>query len=165
MFGHPLNPARVLAQWAKLWSSPRLVEIVTISFSTRLKKSLGRVCPETGVIRLNSRLQNAPRGFLIEVLCHEAAHVAVYLVHGSKPKPHGPEWCDLMRRAGYQPSTRLDHRSLPPVAHDPPLISRHRYRCAVCQVDFFVRRKSSRLHCSTCDSGWGPQPLQYLPFD
>ncbi|MBM3902547.1 MAG: hypothetical protein FJ379_10745 [Verrucomicrobia bacterium] len=155
----------MLAQWAELWRAPQLAEIVAISFSTRLKKSLGRVRPATGVIRLNSRLQNAPGGFLIEVLCHEAAHVAVYLIHGSEPKPHGPEWCALIRRAGYQPTTKLDHQSLPPIPHDPPLISRHRYRCPVCQVDFFVRRKSSRLHCSFCESGRGPQPLRHLPFD
>ena len=160
---HPFNSIRMLARWAKLWGVPRLPTVVTVEFSTRLTRSLGRVRPSTGVIRLNSRLQSAPRELLIEVLCHEAAHVAVHLIHGSEAKPHGPEWCELVRCAGYRPATRLAHPSIPP----PPIPQRgrvrFRYRCRICQHDFFVRRKNSRFHCDLCHRAGIVEPLEYIP--
>jgi predicted SprT family Zn-dependent metalloprotease len=168
-----LNPTRVLTRWAKLWRTPGLVDRVTVEFSPRLTHSLGRVRPATGVIRLNARLKNTPREFLLEVLCHEAAHVATYMTHGSRAQPHGPEWRDLVRRAGYEPTTQLAHPSLPPPRTNPSsnvsaLVphpgTRHRYRCPICQHDYFVRRKSSRLHCTVCHPAGRPEPLHYQPL-
>lgn len=168
-----LDLPRVLTRWATLWRTPGLVDRVTVEFSPRLARTLGRVRPASGIIRLNALLQNVPREFLLEVLCHEAAHVAVYLTHGLKTQPHGQEWRDLVRRAGYTPTTKLAHPSLPQPrpkpsskvsALAPRPATRHRYRCPICQHDYFVRRKSSRLHCTVCDPAGCPAPLHYQPL-
>jgi predicted SprT family Zn-dependent metalloprotease len=159
----PFNYTQALADWATSWRTPQLPGRVTVTFSGRMTKSLGRVRPMTGQIRLNSKLQTVPRRFLLEVLCHEAAHVAVHLLHGANAKPHGPEWQELVRIAGYQPATKLGHQALTQKAPQNTTISRHRYRCRICQCDYFVRRKSSRLHCNLCYSAGSPEPLQYLP--
>ena len=71
----PLDPTQVLTRWAKLWRTPGLVDRVTVEFSPRMTRSLGRVRPATGIIRLNALLQNVPRNFLLEALCHEAGQV------------------------------------------------------------------------------------------
>ncbi len=42
---HPFNPTRMLARWAKLLGVPRLPTVVTVEFSTRLTRSMGRVRP------------------------------------------------------------------------------------------------------------------------
>jgi len=160
----PFNYTQVLSDWASSWRTPQLPGRVVVIFSRRMTKSLGRVHPKTGQVRLNCRLKKAPRKFLLEVLCHEAAHVAVHLLHGTNAKPHGREWQELVRIAGYQPSTKLGHEALmTPKVCKSPAISRHRYRCRICQCDYFVRRKSSRLHCNLCHSAGSPEPLQYLP--
>jgi predicted SprT family Zn-dependent metalloprotease len=168
-----LSPTRILTRWAKLWDTPGLVDRVTVEFSTRLTRSLGRVRPATGIIRLNARLLSTPREFLLEVLCHEAAHVAAYLTFGSKAQPHGTEWRDLVRRAGYEPTTKLTHPSLPQPRIGPSSkvstlsprpATRHRYRCHICQHDYFVRRKNSRLHCTVCHPAGRPEPLHYQPL-
>ena len=173
----PLKPTldlpRVLTRWATLWRTPGLVDRVTVEFSPRLARSLGRVRPASGIIRLNALLQNVPHKILLEVLCHEAAHVAVYLTHGLKAQPHGPDWRDLVRRAGYTPTTKLAHPSLPRPrpnlsskvsALTPRPATRHRYHCPICQHVYFVRRKSSRLHCTACDPAGCPAPLHYQPL-
>ena len=165
----PFKSTQVLTDWAAVWCTPQLPRQVVVTFSQRMTKSLGRVRPAAGVIRLNARLQFAPCELLIEVLCHEAAHVAVYLIHGPHAKPHGPEWRALVQRAGYQPTTKLAHPLLPaprPGLHwtgSPRPVVRHRYRCPICQHDYFVRRKSSRLYCNLCHSAENLEPLKYQP--
>ena len=169
----PSNYAQVLADWAGSWRTPQLPGLVEVTFSRRMTRSLGRVHPATGVICLSARLQAAPRDLLLEVLCHEAAHVAAYQIHGPQAKPRGPEWRDLVRRAGYQPTTKLAHPALQPprlgsssnpAASSPRLGVRHRYRCPVCDHDYFVPRKSSSLFCNLCQSSENLEPLQYQPL-
>ena len=142
--------SQAISKWAKAWRTPGLSQHVKVSFSPRLRKTLGRVRPKSGSITLNAKLASAPRAVLLEILCHEAAHVAAFLLHGSRAKPHGSEWRSLIHAAGYQPSTSLKCRSLPQPPPPSTLSHRHHYLCPVCQADYFVRRRNSRLHCSTC---------------
>jgi predicted SprT family Zn-dependent metalloprotease len=167
-----LSPSqhKTFGHWAKLWHTPSILDFVAIEFSPRLTRSLGRVRPATGIIRLNTRLQNAPREFLLEVLCHEAAHVAAYLAYGAGIQPHGPEWRDLVRRAGYEPNTKIAD-CLPPqqkghspkdVATAPSLAKRrYHYRCPICQQDYSVRRRSSNLFCTLCETAGNPVSLLF----
>ena len=144
-----LNYTSALKKWAGLWRTPDLPERVRISFSSRLRKSLGRVRRQSGVITLNAGLMAAPRRIVLEVLCHEAAHIAAFLLHGLRAKPHGPEWRELVATAGYQPTTELKCRWVPQTTAKAPA-PRHHYRCPSCQADYFVRGRDSRLHCSAC---------------
>ena len=140
-----------LAHWAKRWGTPDLVRRVRIAYSPRLRRSLGRVRLKSGIITLHAWLATAPQSTLLEVLCHEAAHVAAYLLHGSRAKPHGPEWRELVRIAGYEPVTRLHCPGLKvDDAPTRPLPPRKRCRCPDCGTDYFVRRIRSQDYCSVC---------------
>jgi predicted SprT family Zn-dependent metalloprotease len=154
-----------LSKWAAIWCTPELPVRVEVAFSSRMTKSLGRARPLTGKILLNSKLRLAPCGLLLEVLCHEAAHVAVFLKHGLQAKPHGAEWRELVGLAGYQPMTSLhcglmDYDAKPRASVRPAKL--HRYRCPVCQEDFFVRKKSSRLCCGPCFDAGISEPLTFI---
>ena len=58
------------------------------------------------VVRLSAELAAAPVAVLLEVLCHEIAHLAVRDLHG-RCQPHGPEWAALVRAAGFKPRRRI----------------------------------------------------------
>ncbi len=139
-----------LLKWAKLWRIPELPNRIKISFSCQLRRSLGRVLPRSGVVTLNANLATAPRAVLLEVLCHEVAHVAACQLHGPGVKPHGPEWQALVRAAGYHPSVAMKCRWVP----QPPSVCyasrRLLYSCPVCHTDYFVGQRNSYLHCSSC---------------
>jgi SprT protein len=102
-----------IRDWSSLWRTPGLPDAIHITFSPRLRASLGRCSPRTGSIRLNPGLLEADPAILREVVCHEAAHVAAWLLHGRRARPHGREWKDLMRAAGYEPRVRWPHQALP----------------------------------------------------
>lgn len=147
----PRTHTQALKRWAKCWGTPDIVRQVRISYSPRMRRSLGRVRPKSGIITLHAGLATAPQSILLEVLCHEAAHVAAYIIHGSRAKPHGPEWRELVRVAGYNPTTRLDCPGLP-VKRLPPRVHfpRKSCRCPACGTVYYVRRISSRDHCGVC---------------
>ena len=140
-----------LKRWAALWSLPGLEDRVSVTFSRRFRSSLGRCAPSSGEIRLAAFLQDGPRALLIEALCHEAAHAAVYELHGPGPKPHGPEWRVLMQAAGYQPRARVPAALLEDLA---PSSIRTRptwlHRCPVCQASRIARRAVHRWRCAAC---------------
>jgi hypothetical protein len=102
-----------ISHWSSLWRIPDLPGRVHITFSPRLRASLGRCSTRTGSIRLNPGLLRADPEVLREVVCHEAAHVAAWLLHGRRARPHGREWKDLMRAAGYEPRARWPRHALP----------------------------------------------------
>ena len=139
-----------LLRWARVWRTPDLPHCVKILFSTRLRKSLGRVRAKSGVITLNTQLASVPRSVLLEVLCHEAAHVAIYLLHGWRAKPHGPEWRELVQLAGYRPATRLRCPQLHSAEMERLPAPRTHCRCPVCLTEYFVHRLSLLQHCSVC---------------
>lgn len=144
------NFKRALRKWSKLWGAPGLAECVAISFSPRMKKSLGRTLAGSGKINLHAGLLSAPRRFLLQVLCHESAHVAVVLLTRRRKQPHGPEWRKLVETAGYKPSLRMACRWLKtPVTR--PINRRQGYRCPICQAVYFQRRRNARLVCPVCD--------------
>jgi len=94
---------------------------------------------------------------LREVLCHEAAHLAVHVLHGLKARPHGAEWARLMRIAGFEPRVRFDPARLTSglrswvragTAYD--------HRCPVCGASRMAGRPVRNWHCRRCaDAGLG----------
>lgn len=99
--------AERLSDLFALWGVPEIAVELSVEYSTRMTRSLGRAYPERCLVRIAAPLRHGPAEFLDEILCHEAAHVAVFRLHGRSARPHGPEWQGLVRLAGYEPSTRL----------------------------------------------------------
>jgi predicted SprT family Zn-dependent metalloprotease len=115
--------------------------------------------PAAGTITLHAGLASAPRALLHEVLCHEAAHVAVYCLYGPDARPHGREWADLICRAGYPPVTRLptELSGLSPPAR---ATSRYEHLCPVCQAVRIAGRPVSRWRCQACVEAGLPGELE-----
>jgi len=140
-----------LEHWAALWGVTGLEERLTITFSRRLRSSLGRCSPVNGEVRLAAFLLDSPRELLDEVVCHEAAHAAVYELHGRRVKPHGHEWKGLMQGAGYEPKARIKFADLPQavrVTTDRRMFWEH--RCPVCQARRIARRPVRAWRCAAC---------------
>jgi predicted SprT family Zn-dependent metalloprotease len=96
-------------------------------------------------------LLTGPPELLREALCHEAAHAAVYELHGRVPRPHGREWRDLMQTAGFEPRTRM------PATHSPHVSGRHtgsrgvwNHRCPVCHMSRAAHRPVNNWRCAQC---------------
>ena len=125
---------------------------MSVSFSPRMQRSLGRCAPEFGRIGLHSALRTAPRQQLEEVLCHEAAHVAAFVLYGRSVRPHGPEWEELVSQAGFTPAIRapsLDTRGSAPSSRRSSRLE-YEHRCAVCQTVRLARRPVRRWRCAEC---------------
>ena len=124
-----------IAQWAVLWNVPGLESRVSVSFSPRLRRSLGRCVPVRGIVRLNPRLLRRGAELLDEVLCHELAHVAAFELHGRQARPHGREWAALMRAAGFEPRVRAPWQDDVDRTEKPPRrVALYEHRCPVCQA-------------------------------
>ena len=157
---------RQISRWGEVWGVADLPERITITLSTRLKKTLGRVRPMSGVVTLNAKLASVQRSVFLEVLCHEVAHVVAYILHGSQAKPRGPEWRALVSAVGYKPSTSMNARWLPdPATEEAHLGKREHYRCSVCQADYFVSRRSSHLYCEACIQNGVTVRLHFISHD
>ena len=140
-----------LATWSAAWGVPELPFRVRIVFSGRLQSSLGRCSPRAGLIRLNPGLLDGTPETLREVVCHEAAHVATWLLFGRRARAHGGEWKELMRLAGYEPSVRWAEDAVPESVRDrrrPTVVYIH--ACPVCRAQWIARRTVAAWRCGTC---------------
>jgi hypothetical protein len=128
-FAMPTTIPRLLEnvpEWARTWGVPGLETRLAISFSTRMTRSLGRCHPERKTIRLACWLREAPEPLLVEVMAHETAHVAVHELHGRGCRPHGREWQELMRSAGFRARARIPEEDLPAIGRRIAHASRRR---------------------------------------
>jgi predicted SprT family Zn-dependent metalloprotease len=140
-----------LASWSSAWDLPELPYRVRIVFSDRLQSSLGRCAPSEGLIRLNPGLLDGEPAALREVVCHEVAHVATWLLYGRHARAHGLEWKELMRLAGYDPRVRWAEAAVPDAVRErrrPATIYVH--SCPVCRAEWIARRTSTAWRCATC---------------
>ena len=141
----------LLAHWAQLWRVPRLSSEVALRASTRFRRSLGSYRASRTEISLAAWLVDGPANLLEEVLCHEAAHAAVHLVHGQRVRPHGPEWRDFMARAGVPARARIPASEIPDFRRTglaPARVWEH--RCPVCQATRFAKTRVTRWRCRPC---------------
>jgi predicted SprT family Zn-dependent metalloprotease len=148
--------AHRMNQWGRLWGIPNFGSDVLVVFSKRLRTTLARCRPAERRIVLREDLSRAARARLTEVLCHEAAHVAVHKVYGHRAKPHGAEWKRLVCLAGFRPTIRSQDVGLNSKrrTHRTSLIYQH--RCPVCQMMRMARRAVPTWRCSEClDAGLG----------
>jgi len=145
-------PDARIAQWAVLWKALGLETRVSVSFSRRLRCSLGRCVPARGIVRLSMRLLRSRPELLDEVLCHEVAHVAAYELYGRRARPHGREWAALMRAAGFEPRVRAPwrHDVVEAAAARPRRGLRYEHRCPICQAGRLARRPVRQWRCAAC---------------
>ncbi len=180
----PIETGRLLRDWEAAWRLEGLARQVSIDIRPSLRRSLARCEPARGVIFLSPRLLvGERRSAFAEALCHELAHFAVHLRWGDAAAPHGPEWRELVARAGFgprrrigfeprpcagsearmeagfEPHPRLGRAAAPPRAA--PAVSRPRarvvyeHRCPVCQRIWTARRPMSAWRCPTCVQAGG----------
>jgi SprT protein len=138
----------MVERWGRLWGVGDLADSVTVEFSRRLRTSLGRCRPASGLIRLAERLQEVDPGPLEEVLCHELAHVAAFRLHGPRIRPHGPEWKALVSQAGFLPRARFPGEALGVPPTPPRFLYEH--RCPVCRARRVARRTVRAWRCAGC---------------
>lgn len=137
-----------LKRWFALWGLAGFEQYITVSFSGRLHRALGRCYARRRQITLAERLRRMKPSILEEVLCHEAAHMAVFELFGEKCRPHGAEWAQLMQAASFEPRRRL----IVDDAGEPASFIRPLYvhRCPVCQWERVARRPVRTWRCPSC---------------
>jgi SprT protein len=147
----PTDLLTSIGQWSPLWNTPGLEHRTRVEFSSRMTRALGLCYLDRGLIRISASVTTGPPELLLEVLCHEAAHLAADELHGRRIRPHGPEWRSLMTAAGYQPRARMPFE---PPAHRPgdkqgtqwP----YEHRCPICQTTRRARTSVRRWRCRQC---------------
>lgn len=141
-----------LALLGSLWQIDRLEDRLTVVPSWKMIRTLGNCRPESGLIRLSGILFREGNGRVFrEVLCHEAAHAAVFFIFGKGRRPHGREWRSLMEKALHLPRTRIPEGEILGLA---PSGKKGRYlyfhRCSHCGIVFRKKRTDRRWRCKSC---------------
>jgi len=140
-----------LEKFSLIWNTPWLPASVSIVFSPRLRKRLGCYSPGKKEIRLNMLLLSQDNeGLLLQVLCHEAAHVVNHERNGTTLKPHGPEWRTLVAEAGYTPSTSIEINTPGTPGMNRRTKIRYEYRCPVCQNVQYANKPMPGWRCGDC---------------
>ena len=151
----------LLRDCAGRWGLQGFERRVRIEWSHRFRRSLGRVHLERRVVRLSAELAVAPITVLLEVLCHEAAHLAARDRYGRRCQPHGPEWVAFVRAAGFEPRRRIPWSATSPqarrtAARRPQYI----HRCPVCQFRRAAWRPVRQWRCAACVAAGLPGQLE-----
>lgn len=140
--------------WTVAWGVPGLESRAKVEWSHRMSRSLGRCYPDRHLVRIAAYLRTQPDVVFREVLCHELAHLAVAEIYGSKARPHGREWSNLMRRAGFEPRVRMPTPAgAPQPRRRKPrrrLSRLYLHRCPVCHRSRVSAGKMRRWRCGDC---------------
>jgi SprT protein len=152
----PTHIRKRLDRWLTQWGVPSLSKTLRVEFSPRLRRAFGRCYQDERLIRLTPSLLDSQSWLLAEILCHEAAHAAVYEIYGGDAKPHGEEWEELMRMVGFEPRVRIPVvvNGRETVAEDRVLYLHH---CPSCNHSRRAAKPMHRWRCRTCvdDGGHG----------
>ncbi len=130
------------------WGLSGFEHSVRVEWSRRLRRSLGRAYLARRVVRVSVKLANRPSALLLEVVCHEVAHLAVCDIHGRRCQAHGPEWADLVRAAGFEPRRRIPWsvRTATRAARQRQYV----HHCPVCHFETRAGRPVLRWRCAAC---------------
>ena len=140
--------AALVHPWGLLWDLPGFEQNLNFRLSPRLTRSLGRCNPGAGTLTLRLGL---PPDQIPYILCHEAAHIAVFLKFGAGLLPHGPEWASLVSLAGFPPTVNAPGPQTSSLRNPAPSGSfRYAHQCLVCQATRWARRPIRRWHCTEC---------------
>jgi predicted SprT family Zn-dependent metalloprotease len=155
------NIQGLLRDCAGRWGLQGFERRVRIEWSSRFRRSLGRVHLERRVVRLSAELAVAPITVLLEVLCHEVAHLAARDLHGRRCQPHGPEWVALVRAAGFEPRRRIPWSApSPPARRSAARRQQYIHRCPVCQLRRAAWRPVRQWRCAACVAAGLPGRLE-----
>jgi predicted SprT family Zn-dependent metalloprotease len=152
------TPHSTLTHCATTWSLPDLPSSVSITFSPRLRATLGRCHPEKGRITLHQSLALEAADHLPLVLCHELAHVVAFRRHGPAVAPHGPEWRALVQQAGFDPAVTLPVAPTCDNASAPGRLA-YAHTCPTCHTRRLARRPVPRWRCAECVAAGLPGEL------
>jgi predicted SprT family Zn-dependent metalloprotease len=161
----------ILRRLGALWKAPAVANIAVV-VNPRLSRTLGRLVGRPWRIELGPRaLVSSKR--LREVVTHEGAHAALAARGGPTPAPHGPEWQELMARAGY-PQARAAHwrchsdagqspqpKQQPKPKPQPSITYDH--WCPVCQSSRQARRPVKAWRCAACVAAGLDGTLEITP--
>jgi predicted SprT family Zn-dependent metalloprotease len=142
--------------WSGTWGVADLRATVRVELSHRMRSSLGGFYPQERLIRIADTLLEAPPHLLQEVLCHEAAHAAVHILHGGRARSHGREWRELMRAVGLEPRVRIPREEIGPAAQRAARkrwVWRH--RCPACRAQRLAGRPVRQWRCGLCREAGG----------
>lgn len=139
-----------LRHWQRLWHAPGLASTASVRFSTRLHATAGRCALAKREIVLNAALLDGSPQRLLEVLCHEAAHLAAHLRYGRLPRLHGSLWAELVRKAGFEPTRRLDTRDALSGRREALRRQVVVHTCPVCQTRRVAKRAVPQWRCAEC---------------
>jgi predicted SprT family Zn-dependent metalloprotease len=148
------------AHWSAQWGVPDLRREVKLELSHRMRSSLGGFYARGRVIRIADTLLEAPPHLLQEVLCHEAAHAAVEILHGGGARSHGREWRELMRRVGLEPRVHVPGEELGQASQRAARkrwVWRH--RCSHCRAERIAGRPVKQWRCRPCQEAGGDGKL------
>lgn len=138
--------------WFSVWGYPQLHKQTRVRFSRRMYRSMGRCYPERRLLSLNDALREMRDTEILEVLCHELAHIVAYECFGRDIKPHGKEWRELVQGVGFVPRTKycgdLKLGTMRIRSYPPP---RYLHRCMTCFAQRIARRPMNNWRCAECE--------------
>lgn len=153
----------LITGWGRLWGVPSICSGLEFSFSARMRARLGSCHPSRRKITLNAILARPEnRAVAVEVLCHEAAHLAASDLFGRGIKPHGSEWKALMRAASFVPRVRFDPSGIDGLARERRRRFTYHHVCGDCGARFASDRTDRRWRCRSCYSRTGGGRLRVV---
>ena len=161
---HPRSLDHRVGELARLWSMPDLAASVSIRFSSRLTRSLGRADAATGRIALAVFLAEDP-ALLDAALCHELAHLAAFRLVGTSERPHGPTWQRLVRQAGHIPTLRLPVGQCEVGSRLATEAVRFVHSCPVCHFTRMAARRIPAWRCADCAAAGLDGRLEITPVE
>ena len=149
-----------MRDWCRAWNATDLPETIEVRVNSRLRRAIARYLKDINLIEVGPRFLKL-RSRKAEVLCHEFAHAAAYLLYGNRVRTHGPEWQALVERAGFTPHVRIDiapERGADKLGSQ--LTTTYEHRCLVCQMTRNARRPVRQWRCAACAAAGLPGTLE-----
>lgn len=136
-----------LRSLARLWQEPAIARL-RIAVNPRLVSTTARLRVSARLIEVNRRVVHLRPVALQEIICHEAAHAVIARRLRSSVRPHGREWAELVRAAGFvgRPSLIRCGERRASVAN----VVQFRHVCLVCHFSKRAKRRMPRWRCPEC---------------
>lgn len=153
-------------RWFDIWQCEGLFDRVAVRFSARMFRSVGRCYPADRELVLASAVQALERADVLDILCHELAHLVAFERFGRLIRPHGHEWRALVQATGHTASVRCDN---PMVIAALDHVRRRRrhflHVCPHCRAERVAAKRVTRWRCGACYELGGDGRLQIIEVD